>query len=473
MNPSPSWSSAADHMRRRDVIKMLGLGAGLALLGSQRFHRSSNGRKRPNILMHVADDLSWSHLGFVGDPAVKTPHIDRMAAEGANFTHAFVSSSTCSPSRAAMLTGRNFWELEDGANLYGTMPANLACYPTLLAQAGYRVGRWSKGYGPGVGAAWNDWDNDPAGPRVKSFEHFLADHQKQAAEQPFVFWYGSTDPHRPYARGSGAKKGIPLDQLDMLPYWPDAPQVRGDYADYLAEVQNFDSDLGKMIAALEQAGELDNTVIIVSGDNGMPFPRCKASCYDYGTRCPLIVRWPGRVKAGQVIDDLVSYIDIAPTLLEIAGLEPHDEMTGTSLMPLLGAGRSGVIDEQRDAVFFGTEGLANTRLWPTRGLRTREHLYIRNLAPERWEVLGTLQGGPTKAHMDAHGRDPAVARLNQFAFGERPAEELYDVQADPYQLNNLAGDPAKAPVCKQLAKRLEQRLRETDDPRVQGRQPGR
>ena len=461
-------------MDRRGFLKCLGAGAvtasGLATRFSRAAELAAAGKRRPNVLVHMADDLSWAHLGCAGDPAVKTPNIDRVAAGGVQFTHAFVSSTTCTPSRAAVMTGRHFWELGDGANLKGTMPASFAVYTSLLAAAGYHVGAFRKGYGPGKAAGWSEWDNDPAGPGFTNFDAFLKCKPK---DKPFVFWYGSTDPHRPYARGSGAKAGIPLDKLNLPPYWPDVPQVRGDVADYLFEVQRFDSDLGKLLRALESCGELDNTVILVLGDNGMPFPRCKASLYDYGTRCPMIVSWPGTIKGGRAVHDLVSYIDVAPTILELAGLEVPPEMRGKSLLSILNSGKAGLVDDSRSEVYFGTEGFARQRLWPVRGIRTREHLYIRNFEPDRWPVLGTLQGGPTKAFMDAHKREPAVAKLNALCFGKRPAEELYDVVKDRYQLSDLAGDPALAAVRKTLAERLENEMRKTKDPRLAGRQPGR
>ena len=464
-------------MNRRDFIKTTGIGALGALAGVSAMDlfaqldpsgASTRGR-RPNILVHLADDLSWAHLGCAGDPAVKTPHIDRMAAEGVSFSNAFVSSATCTASRAAMLTGRNFWELDDGANLAGTMPGKFAVYTSLLARAGYHVGRVKKGYGPGTTAGWKEWEGNPAGPKVRSFGAFLRDKPK---DKPFVFWYGSTDPHRPYRRGSGARAGIPLDKIKLPPYWPDAPQVRGDVADYMAEVQTFDAQLGGMIKVLEKVGELDNTVIVVLGDNGMPFPRCKVDLYDYGTRCPLIVRWPGMVKAGRQVDDLVSYIDLAPTFLEIAGLKPHPEMTGKSILPLLSAAGSGTLDAGRDAVFFGCEGLAgNGRLWPTRGIRTQKHLYIRNFDPKGSAVLRTTNNSPTRNYMNANRNDPKVSAFWHRAYDPRPSEELYDVSKDPFQLTNVVSKPAYAGVRAKLAARLRKRMKETGDPRLEGRQP--
>ena len=291
-------------------------------------------------------------------------------------------------------------------------------------------------------------------------------------DKPFVFWYGSIEPHRPYTRGAGQRAGIDLNAIPLPPYWPDSPQVRADVADYLQEAQTFDAQLGEILRSLEKIGELDNTVIFVLSDNGMPFPRCKASLYDFGTRIPLFVRFPARIKAGRTVDDLVSYIDLAPTILEIAGLDPHPQMTGKSFLPLLTSPRSGYLDASRAEVCFGTEGFARERLWPTRGIRTREYLYIRNFMPEKWRVLSTLQGGPTKAYMDAYKTDPEVARLAQLAFGKRPAEELYDLTKDPFSLTNVIDDPVYTKIHLDLATRLLQRLERTDDPRLDGEQPG-
>ena len=293
------------------------------------------------------------------------------------FTHAFVASPSCTPSRAALLTGQAVHRLEEGANLHGFLPKTYPVYPDLLEAAGYFVGFTGKGWGPGRFEPGGRPRN-PAGAPFKSFDDFLA---QRAKDRPFNFWFGSNDPHRPYDEGSGARGGLPIDRVAIPAYLPDTPAVRGDYLDYYLEVERFDRQLGEILEALERAGELENTIVIVTSDNGMPFPRAKANVYDSGARVPLAIRWPGVAARGTVVDALVSLTDLAPTLLEAAGLMPVEAMTGRTLRPLIrGESQAG-----RDQVFIERERHANVRRgdlsYPVRAIRTRDYLYIRNFRP--------------------------------------------------------------------------------------------
>ena len=201
--------------------------------------------------------------------------------------------------------------------------------------------------------------------------------------KPFCFWFGSQDPHRPYDKGSGAKAGLKPDDVVVPPYFPDTPEVRDDFLDYYLEVERFDREIGEMIKLLEASGQLDNTLIVITSDNGMPFPRCKTNLQDSGSRMPLAVRWPKRFKGGRIAEAFVSLSDLAPTFLEAAGLKPASDMTGQSLAGLL----DGKEQEGREQVFIERERHANVRKgdlsYPSRALRTREFLYIRNLRPDR------------------------------------------------------------------------------------------
>ncbi|HEO70478.1 MAG TPA: hypothetical protein ENN80_04390, partial [Candidatus Hydrogenedentes bacterium] len=299
--------------------------------------------ERPNILFAIADDQSWCHTSIAGDPVVKTPTFDRIAREGVLFEHAFCSSPSCTPSRGAILTGQDFWRLEEGASLWSHLPAKFPVYPELLAESGYRVGHTRKGWGPGQ-LKPGGRDVNPAGPRYKDFEAFL---DKTPADKPFCFWFGSTDPHRTYEVGSGAASGMDPDAVNVPPFLPDAPEVRSDILDYLFEIQRFDREVGELLALLNRRGLLETTLVVMTSDNGMPFPRAKANIYDYGVHMPLAVRWPGVIKAGRVIHDFVSFADFAPTFLEAAGLQPTHDMTGKSLMALLASEKEGWFDPQR------------------------------------------------------------------------------------------------------------------------------
>jgi len=439
--------------------------------------------ERPNIVFAFADDWGYPHAGAYGDKAVKTPAFDRIAKEGVLFTNAFVDVPSCTPSRGAVLSGQHFYRLREAANLWSTMPADIPVYTDLLADAGYHVGHTRKGWGPGKLEPGGRKIN-PAGPRFKNFEHFL---KQRKSDQPFCFWFGSKEPHRDYKPNIGKQAGIPMDKIDLYPCFPDAPAVREDVADYYAEVQMFDDQVAGLIKQLEAIGELDNTIIVVTGDHGMPFPRCKGNLYDTGSRVCLAIRWPEKIKPGRTVTDFVNLCDLAPTFLEAAGVEAPEVMTASSLMPVLTAEGDGRIDKQRDRVIIGRERHVVAQEdhlggYPSRALRNDKFLYIRNYEPDRWPAgtphhlksekpnawLADCDNGPTKFYMFANRKDDEVKKLYDLAFAKRPAEELYDLEKDPDQLNNVADDPAYAEAKKRLAGELTAYLKKTGDPREHG-----
>jgi arylsulfatase A-like enzyme len=438
---------------------------------------------RPNILFAIADDWGWPHASAYGDPVVKTPTFDRLAREGVLFHHAYVSSPSCTPSRGAALTGQWHWRLEAAGNLWSIFPNKFVTYPELLKQAGYQVGVTGKGWGPGRTATPK---RQLEGQRYPNFQAFLA---RRDGSAPFCFWLGSSDPHRPYKKGSGAAAGMPLDEIRLFGCFPDAPEIRSDVADYYFEVQRFDRLVGNAVEALEKIGELDNTIVLMTGDHGMPFPRCKSNVYDSGARVPLAVRWPAKVKAGSTVDDFVSFTDFAPTFLELAGVQPPEEMTGRSLMNVLTSSKSGNVDPARDSILIGKERHCPAQEapdmggYPCRAIRTSDFLYVRNFKPDRWPAgtpnhekaafprawYGDCDNGPTKTYMVANrDKDATHRKLYDLAFGKRPAEELYDLTKDPEQLRNVASDPQYANARKDLSHRLTNQLRATGDPRVVG-----
>jgi arylsulfatase A-like enzyme len=428
---------------------------------------------RPNILLAMADDWSWPHASCYGDPVVKTPTFDRLAADGYLGSHCFSVSPTCSASRASLLTGQTSHRLKEGANLHGILPAEFKTYPDMLEAAGYYVGFMGKGWGPGS-LDGSGRSRNPAGPRYQSFEAFLA---SVPAGKPFCFWFGSHDPHRAYAKDSGRKAGLDPAAVKVPPFLPDVPEVRGDILDYYFAVQRFDRDLGGILQSLDKSGRAANTLVLVSGDNGWPFPRAKANLYDAGTRQPLGVRWPARIKPGQHGDALISFADFAPTFLEAAGLPVPADMTGRSFLPLL----EGKPYQPSERVFVERERHANVRAgdagYPARAMRTRQHLYIRNFRPDRWPAgdpqlifavgpFGDVDGGPSKDFILNHRDQPAVERFFRLAFAKRPAEELYDVTNDPHNLTNLADHSEFADVKKRLRADLDRWMADTGDPRA-------
>lgn len=439
--------------------------------------------ERPNILFCIADDWGWPHAGAYGDPVVKTPAFDRLAREGVLFRNAFVTAPSCTPCRNSILTGQWHWRLGQGVNLWSTLDPKHPVFPLLLEKAGYHVGHWRKAWGPG------DWkalgrERDPAGPTYQGLAKFL---EKRAAGQPFCFWLGTSDPHRPYQWQSGAKAGIDIEAIQLPADLPDHPTVRHDVADYYLEVQRFDSDVAAALKLLEANGELERTLVVMTGDHGMPFPRHKCHLYDSGTHVPLAVRWGDQVQGGRELTDFVSLADLAPTFLEAAGVPIPPEMTGKSLMSLLKSTSSGRVDPARDHVLSGRERHVpvqerpNYGGYPMRAIRTDAFLYIRNFAPDRWpsgspdpaqaysgRPLGDCDGGPTKSFLVEHRDDRRYRRFYQLAFAKRPGEELYDLKQDPDQLINVADRQEYRAVKERLANQLMAELRESADPRVIG-----
>jgi len=430
--------------------------------------------ERPNILFCIADDWGWPDAGIYGNRVIKTPAFDRLAREGVLFENAFVSSPSCTPSRNALLTGQYHWRLEHGGNLWSTLHPKFPVFPLLLRDAGYAIGHWRKAWGPGNFRALGRQE-DPVGPSYRGFKDFLA---KRPGKQPFCFWLGAFDPHRPYKPGSGAGSGIPVDTIVPPADLPNHPTIRNDIADYYFEVQRFDRDVAEAIGLLEVSGELENTIIVMTGDHGMPFPRHKCHLYDSGTHVPLAIRWGRSVKAGRRVTDFVSLADLAPTFLDVAGVAIPQQMTARSIVPLLRSGKSGRINPRRDHVLTGRERHTvaqdppSTGGYPMRAIRTDGFLYIRNFAVDRWPTGGPARnyrdcdGGPSKTFLLKNRDKPAIRPFFEMAFAKRPAEELYDLQNDPHQLKNVAAQAGFSDIRSRLSRRLLTALKASRDPRV-------
>ena len=497
-------------------LKSIGLSVLPALFAAE----NADAEKRPNILFAFGDDLAryqsiYHELegGDTPSAIVNTPNIDKLAREGALFMNAHVCAPSSTPCRSALLSGQYFWRTDRGAILQGAVwDSNIPSYPLILKENGYHIGRTYKVWSPGTSA------NAPYGGAQNKFESHGTDFNKfsinvsakttQAAieaekqrlynevagnfqefldarpndETPFCYWWGPWNTHRQWEKGSGKKLwNINPDDLQgkMPASLPDVPEIREDFADYLGEVQAFDHALGLILKKLEEIGELDNTVIVVSGDHGIPgFPRAKCNLYNLGTRVPLVVRYPAMVDAGRTINDFVNLMDLAPTFLELGGVTPLEVMTGKSLVPVLEAKGNGQIDPKRTFVVTGIERhVASARdgnlPYPRRAITTAQYKYIRNFAPERWPIgepsrnFPDLDGGPTKTWVLANYCNTAYAELMQLGFGKRPHEELYDLVNDPYELVNLAENPNFAVAKKELSDKLNEVLSTTGDPRMQ------
>jgi uncharacterized sulfatase len=458
--------------------------------------------KRPNILFILGDDWSYPHAGAYGDAAVKTPAFDRIAREGVLFTHSFTASPSCTPSRSAILSGRPIYKCKEAGVLYGSLPKDLPLFSHALEDAGYFVGHTGKGWLPGNPTALG-MDRPPLGKPFQSKRHpggvregldprdyaanfadFLAERPK---EKPFFFWLGGAEPHRAYAKGAGLQLGKKLTDAKVPKPWPDVAEIQSDILDYYSEVEWLDQQVAKALDVLEKTGEMDNTLIVMTSDNGMPFPRAKVNLYDAGTRMPLAIRWGAKIPPGRTVDDFVSHTDFAATFLEVAGLPKLPGSTGKSLIPLLTSTKSGILDESRDHVVTALERHTMCRpdgaTYPMRALRTRDFLYIRNFEPDRWPT-----GGPDfiSSNKTTHGDvdacptkdfflDPANQQTYkvqyELGFGKRPGEELYDVRSDPDQVNNLAASEASLATLARYRDRLSTILRGDGDPRIEGQDP--
>ncbi len=446
-------------------------------------------KRQPNILFAFADDWSWPHasiahaMGIPGsDPVVKTPVFDRIARQGVLFTNAYCSAPSCSPSRSSILTGRFLWQLETAANLRGVLPSRFGVYPEALEEIGYHVGFMEKGWSPGPSG---ERARNPAGPRFKDFSVFM---EKRPNGRPFCFWFGGWDAHRPYDTDRGIQSGMNPNDVTVPACLPDNLVVRKDLCDYYFEVQRFDKRVGNMLDMLKERGELENTLIVMAGDNGLPFPRCKVELYDTGTKVPLAIKWDCAIKGARVVHDFVNLAELGPTFMEAAGLKPFDTMTAPSFMNILRTDKQGQVNPQRDKVFTGREFhdfncRADNTGYPIRALRTADFLYIRNYEPGRWPagdpvefrkergLYGEVDPSPTKAYMINHQDEAHVKKLFQLAFGKRPAEELYDLHTDPGQLNNVAGLSSYAERKRKLVVIFEREFTARYDPAALGIPP--
>lgn len=445
--------------------------------------------KQPNILFVIMDDWSWPHAGAYGDKVVKTPAFDRVAKAGVLFNNTYCVSPSCTPSRGSILTGQTIHRLEEGGNLWSILPAKFKVYPDALENVGYQIGFTGKAWDPGV-LTGSGRIRNPAGPEYNQITlkplaaemtnkdyaaNFEAFFKKKAKGQPFCFWYGSQEPHRKYKKGMGLEQGKNPDLVRVPAYLPDHPEVRNDILDYYAEVEYADQQLGKMLDLLEKAGELENTLIMITGDNGLPFPRAKANLYDGGTRLPLAVSWPAHIKGNRISNTFISFTDFAPTILEAAGLKPWADMTGISFLKVL----EGKTETHRNEVFLERErhgGVREGNLgYPCRAIRTKDYLYIRNIKPERWpagdpEKFGDIDDSPTKELILTKRNDKEMQPYYNFSFAKRPAEELYDLRTDSAQLINVAHLPKYTAAKSQLKTQLEKWMKETADPRASNKE---
>ncbi len=410
---------------------------------------------RPNVIVFIADDLGWNDSGPYGNDAVRTPTLDRIAAEGMRFDRATLTCSSCSPSRCSILTGR-YPHNTDAPELHLPLPADQVLVTTPLRKAGYwtaAVGKWHLG-----NAVTSQVDEVTPSPPERMNTAWIKSLRERPADKPFFLWAAHLDPHRPYLPDAVDPPHDPADVI-VPPFFPDTPAVRRDLADYYDEVSRFDAHVGEVLAELESQGVADNTIVIVISDNGRPFPHCKTNVHVPGVRTPMLVRWPGVVSPGSVCKSVVSSIDLVPTILEAAGIDATDSHQGVSLMPLLHDPNKSV---RRHA--FAEHNWHDYRAFE-RSVHTEKFCYTRNWLPELPQTPpADAVTSPTFRAMQTM-RDAGQLTAEQSICFNVPAatEMLFDVVADPYCVVNLAGLDEYAATVTEMRSALDQWQQETGD----------
>jgi arylsulfatase A-like enzyme len=416
----------------------------------------------PNFIVIIADDMAWDDAGAYGHPHIRTPNIDRLAREGMRFDRAYLTTSSCSPSRCSILTGR-YPHATDAGELHLPLPASQFVVTEALRDGGYytaAAGKWH------LGEPTKE-KFDRIYPRGASgCEHWVEAVADRPKDQPFFLWLASTDPHRPYQPNTIPEPHTP-DDVVLPPYIPDLPGVREDFALYYDEIARMDSYVGKVLAELERQGIEDDTCIFFMSDNGRPFPRAKTTIYDSGVRTPFIVRYPGSVEAGSVCESIISAVDLSPTMLDMANLDVPTTMQGRSFAPLL----SDPTEEIREYAY--AEHNWHDFTARERAVRSKRYLYIRN---EYNDLPGTPPAdavrSPTYQAMIAANDEGKLNDVQASTFiAPRPGEELYDIAADPYSLKNLADSPDHRDTLKKMCTLLDEWSEETEDTPPDERRP--
>ncbi len=430
---------------------------------------------RPNFVIFIADDVSWNDLGCYGNPAARTPNIDRLAGDGLISNNAYLTASSCSPSRASIMTGRYPHNNGEASELHRPWAAHLPTFPELLRANGYHTAQAGKFHMDQIrqddGTRKLDAAFDRAEKQTKvpgnsgGHGNWVTVTKERPRDKPFFFWFAAIDAHRGWdaddewdAPAYGPKHRP--ENVIVPPFMADTPETRADLASYYNEVTRFDHFVGRVIAELRQQDALENTVVIVMADNGRPFPRAKTRLHDSGMKTPFIVHWPARITtAGAVRDALVSVIDIAPTILELAGVAVAETMQGVDMLPVITSDspvRKYAFSEHNwhDYEALG-RSVRNASGW----------IYIRNARPEKaW--LGPADSVSSPSHQ-ALQKLPADGTLSpaqaDVLLEPRPAEELYFTPDDPNQLDNRVDDSSNADVLSELRHVMDRWQTETGD----------
>ena len=517
-------------MRVLSTAFICSLGGGVILSACQTKERKEP--QRPNILIAISDDQSFAHTSFAGCKFVSTPGFDRVARSGIYFTNCFSGSPGSAPSRGSLVTGRYHWQNEQSGQHASSWMKKYVPFADALKANGYHTGFTGKGVAPfqyarneqdslwreenAAGKAYNSIQykkGDPGDERTAggignnnysaNFRDFM---QKRRPGQPFYFWYGATEPHRAYEKDSWMRNGKDPAKAEVPGFLPDDGVIRGDLLDYAVEIEWFDLHLGRMLNYLDSVGELDNTIVIVTGDNGMPFPRAKANGYEYGVHVPLAISYPKGFPGNRIVDDPVSFVDFAPTILEITNTRPDGMMPifGRSITNILKSDKSGIVDETKKYIFAGRERHSSSRWnnlgYPQRVIRSEQYLLIWNMKPDLWpagdpQAINTesplrelrpmygidekgvhhpewaftdVDDSPSKSFLIENHSDEKIKYFFDLAYAKKVEYELYDVKKDPYCLTNLCRQPEYSAIEKGMKDELLKELIRSGDPRIVG-----
>ena len=457
--------------------RLLGAGFGLLFAAASPFSHSqekeaekdsAEGKtKRPNLVLIIADDMSWDDCTAYGHPSIRTPHLQKLAEGGMRFDNAFLTISSCSPSRASIITGR--YPHNTGAEeLHWPVPEEQVTFVEKLKAAGYwtgAAGKWHLGDAMRerfdevreVDTSGFQLPTGKAGKEGKFVETLEGEAQsgcvdwvpmieERPKDQPFFFWLAALDPHRDYRENIIEETHQP-DEIRLAPYHPDTPAVRTDYGLYYDEISRLDKYVGKVVETLEKQDALENTLIVFFSDNGRPFPRDKTTLYDSGIKTPWIVHWPAQIEAGSVCKRLVSSVDIAPTMLSLAGVEETgDTFEGRDFSPLLADPKRPIRE------FVYAEKNWHDFEDHARMVRNERYKYIFNGYPDLPQTPSADSARSLTYDAMKELREAGKLLPHQRATftAPRPKEELYDTIDDPHELTNLAGDPAHAVVLETL-----------------------
>lgn len=432
-------------MRRRDFLKTMGIST-ISLAFPALLTAAEKSKNRPNILIVIADDQTWTDCGCYGNKDVKTPNIDKLAAEGMRFTHAFTATAMCSPTRQQLYTG--IFPVRSGAYPnHSKVKTGTKSIVHYLKALGYRVGLAGKWHiGPKDSFPFERISKGNL--NFSAIEKFIT----RDKNEPFCLIVASHNPHGPWDKSNLYDPA----KLTLPPYLADTPETRSALADYYTEVTALDTEVGKCTELLSKNKLFDNTLFIYTSEQGSGFPHCKWTCYDTGLRVAFIARWPGRIKAGSIANAMIQYVDVVPTLIEAADAQPIKPLDGRSFLPVL----LGKTDKHNDVVYgvHTTRGIiSGTKTgYPIRSIRTKKYKYIINLNHKAAfeNVVTAREGRYWKSWLEKAKTDPKAANLVK-AYQHRPAEEFYDILEDPYELNNLASNPANRSLMDSLRKRLE------------------